>query len=198
MVADEDESRGTLLAQVLAESGYAVVARVGAGAYLPTFVADAEPDVVLVNTDSPSRDTLEQLTTIRRDRPRPVVMFATDEHTDTIRAAVKAGVSTYLVNGMSTTRVAPVIEVAIAHFKEHQTLRDELESTKASLLERKTLDRAKGILMQRRGCSEPEAFALLRKAAMDQKKRIGQVAHDIVEMTRLLSPNDAAERSRRS
>ena len=186
MVADEDERRGLLLAGALNASGYKVVAQVGAGAYLPTHVADARPDVILINTDSPSRDTLEQLTTIRRDQPRPVVMFADDEAADTIRAAVHAGVSTYMTRGISATRVEPVIELAIAHFREHQSLRDELAATRATLEDRKLLDQAKGILMRRRGCDEPEAFALIRKAAMDQKKRIGQIARDIIDTSKLL------------
>jgi len=187
MVADDNETRGQLLAQVLVENGYEVVGLAGPGSYLPTHVADAKPDLILVDTDSPTRDTLEQLTQIKNDMPRPVVMFSTDEALDTIRAAVSAGVSAYIVDGLSNSKVKPIIDVAIAHFQQHQLIRDELERTRISLDERKTIDRAKGIIMKKKDCGEDEAFAMLRKIAMDQKKRIGQVAAEIVQLAGLFT-----------
>lgn len=188
MIADQDATRGELLARALTGAGYAVVELASADAYLPARVTEAQPDVILIETDSPSRDTLEQLTLIHRDYPRPVVMFANDEARETIEAAVRAGVSAYITNGVSGARVQPIIDVAIAHFRRHQGMRRELERTRSSLAERKTIDRAKGLLMQRRGCSEAEAFALLRKAAMDHKKRVGQVAEEVIQAAGLADP----------
>ncbi|MEM6259604.1 MAG: ANTAR domain-containing protein [Planctomycetota bacterium] len=187
MVADDNEARGELLVKILADNGYDVVGMAGPDSYLPTQVAQAKPDLILIDTDSPTRDTLEQLTRIKHDMPRPVVMFSADEAQDTIRAAVTAGVSAYIVDGLSNSKVKPIIDVAIAHFQQHQTVREELERTKTSLEERKMIDRAKGIIMNKKGCSEDEAFALLRKVAMDQKKRIGQVAAEIVQVAGLFS-----------
>lgn len=192
LIADENVERAQTLSSALVASGYLIAGIADGEISLPELVARCEPDLVLINTDSPSRDTLEQLTTINRNRPRPVVMFANDEKRDTIKAAVRAGVSAYITNGMSSTRVDPVIEVAIAHFNEHQTIREELQRTKETLAERKSIDRAKGIIMKRRGCGETEAFALLRKAAMDKKKRIGQIAEEILHMADLLEANDPA------
>ncbi|MEM6507749.1 MAG: ANTAR domain-containing protein [Planctomycetota bacterium] len=187
MVADDNELRGELLVKILVENGYDVVGMAGPDSYLPTQVAQAKPDLILIDTDAPTRDTLEQLSVIKQDMPRPVVMFSSDEAQDTIRAAVRAGVSAYICDGLSNAKVKPVIDVAIAHFQQHQTMREELERTKISLEERKTIDRAKGIVMKKKECREDEAFALLRKVAMDQKKRIGQVAAEIVQVAGLFS-----------
>lgn len=187
MVADDNETRGRLLVQVLTDSGYDVVGLAGPGMYLPTQVAEAKPDIILVDTDAPSRDTLEQLSHIHQNMPRPVVMFSSDENRETIEAAVRAGVSAYISQGLSNSRVQPIIDVAIAHFRQHQTMREELERTRTSLEERKQIDRAKGIIMKQKNCTEDEAFVLLRRMAMDQKKRIGQVAFDIVQVAGLFS-----------
>lgn len=188
MIADEDAVRSRTLASVLTASGFEVVA-VGQGdARLLTLIEESNPDVVLINTGSPSRDVLEQLTTMNADHPRPVVMFSDDENRDTIHAAVRAGVSAYIVKGLATDRVEPIIETAIAQFNQHQGMREELRRTRQTLKERKVLDQAKGIIMKRRRCTEPEAFALLRQAAMNHKKRLGQVAEEIVQASRLLGP----------
>ncbi|MEM1109610.1 MAG: ANTAR domain-containing protein [Planctomycetota bacterium] len=186
MIADDDQGRAHTLAGALTHAGYQVVAVSAGDTQLPAVVADSEPDLVLINTGSPSRDTLEQLTTIRHQQPRPVVMFASDEDRETIRAAVQAGVSAYVTQGVENARVTSVIETAIAQFNQHQCVVDELKKTKQTLEERKTLDRAKGILMKRRGCGEEEAFKLLRQAAMNHKKRLGQVAEEIVQAAALM------------
>jgi len=186
MIADDDATRAQTLGGVLSDAGYQIVAVSAGDTQLLTLVAESQPDLVLINTGSPSRDTLEQLTTIHDNQPRPVVMFASDENRDTIRAAVQAGVSAYVTQGVENARVTSVIETAIAQFNQHQSVVDELKRTKQTLVERKTLDRAKGILMKRRRCSEDEAFALLRQAAMNHKKRLGQVAEEIVQAAALL------------
>ncbi|MEM7624198.1 MAG: ANTAR domain-containing protein [Planctomycetota bacterium] len=186
MIADDEPGRAQTLAAVLTSADYEVVAVASGDTRLLTQVAESQPDLVLINTGSPSRDTLEQLTTINDQLPRPVVMFANDENRKTIRAAVRAGVSAYVTQGVENARVTSVIETAIAQFTQHQSVVDELKRTKQTLADRKTLDRAKGILMKRRGCTEDEAFTLLRQAAMNHKKRLGQVAEEIVQAAALM------------
>lgn len=191
LIADEQPQRAQALATVLAAAGYDVVDIADDDTPLPLRVSRCEPDVLLINTDSPSRDTLEQLSALHAARPFPVVMFAHDEDRQTIRAAVRAGVSAYVTQGLDNARVTPLIETAIAQFQQHQLVRDELKRTQQTLSERKTLDRAKGILMRRRGCDEQAAFGLLRQAAMNHKKRIGQVAEEIVQAAALLDAASA-------
>ncbi|MEO1235829.1 MAG: ANTAR domain-containing protein [Planctomycetota bacterium] len=186
LVIDEDAQRGETLAAVLRVTGYDAVVQAAGAAYLPNLVADAQPDLVLIDLDSPDRDTLEQLSVMHRETPRPVVMFAQDDDEHTIQSAVRAGVSAYVVDGMGLSKVKPVIDVAIAHFRQHQSMRDELDRTKTSLEERKFVDRAKVLIMKQRGLSEPDAYALLRKFAMDRKTRIGLVAQQLIEAAAML------------
>ncbi|MFG0247669.1 MAG: ANTAR domain-containing response regulator, partial [Phycisphaeraceae bacterium JB051] len=141
----------------------------------------------LIDISSPSRDTLEMVSSIHRDHKRPVVMFASDDDEQTVQAAVEAGVSAYVADGLSLAKFKPIFQVAIAHFQKHQTLERELSTAKSSLDERKFIDRAKGLLMQKRKCSEGEAFSLLRKMAMDRKQRIGQVAQELVELLQIVN-----------
>ena len=180
LVIDEDDQRGQTLAAVLTATGYDVVSRAGRDAYLPSVVADVSPDLVLIEVASPDRDTLEQLNALHREHPRPVVMFAQDDHEDTIARAVRAGVSAYILDGLENARVKPIIDVAIAHFRHHQSLRIELDRASSALDDRKAIDRAKGLLMDRRGIGEPDAYALLRKLAMDRKARLGDIAREVL------------------
>ncbi len=180
LVIDEDDQRGQTLAAVLEATGYQVVSRSGDDAYLPSVVAEVQPDLVLIDVASPDRDTLEQLSALGQELPRPVVMFARDEDQDTIARAVRAGVSAYITEGLANARVKPIIDVAIAHFRHHQSLRIELERASAALDDRKSIDRAKGLLMARRRIAEPDAYALLRKLAMDRKAKLGDVAREVV------------------
>jgi response regulator NasT len=144
------------------------------------------PDLLIVDIDSPDRDMLEGLRRVGQEQNRPVVMFAQDGRTDTIRAAVEAGVAAYVVDGLTPERVRPVIDVAIARFAQFQALRGALSKAEASLAERKRVEKAKGILMQRRRCSEEQAFQQMRKMAMDQKLRLVDVADRIIAAADLL------------
>lgn len=186
LVIDEDEQRGATLAQVLRVTGYEVIAQKTGHPHLPNLVRDVQPDLVLIDLTAPDRDTLEQLTLMSENTPKPVVMFSQDDDEATIQAAVRAGVSAYIVDGLSAPRVKPIIDVAIAHFSHTQAMRQELEKTKSSLSERKYVDRAKAHLMRQRQISEAEAYSLLRKFAMDRKQRIGEVARQLVEATEML------------
>jgi response regulator NasT len=145
-------------------------------------------DVVIASMSSPDRDTLESLRSSAEERPRAVVMFVDQEGADMASEAVRAGVSAYIVDGFSSKRVRSVLEVAILRFQEYQRLREELEKSKTALADRKVVERAKGILMEQRQLSEPDAYALLRKTAMAQNQKIVDVARSLLSVTDLFKP----------
>lgn len=186
MLVDENRERSALLQGSLARAGYRIVARVHPEEDLFECVRRHRPDVIIIDMESPSRDTLEHMRSINRESPRPIVMFSDNDDREAIRAAVGAGVSAYIVDGLHSHRVRPILEVAIARFQEFQGLRRELEDARTSLAERKAIDRAKGILMDQRGMNERQAYAALRKMAMDKNLRIGQVAEQVIAVTELL------------
>lgn len=140
---------------------------------------------------SPDRDTLESLRSVNRENPKPIVFFAGQSDYATTRAAINAGVSAYIVDDLPGKRLKSVLEVAIARFQEHQSLREELEDYKARLQDRKDVDKAKGILMQHRNLSEDEAYQLLRKMAMDRNMKIGEAARNFVAAMSLLGEKNA-------
>ncbi|MEC9363733.1 ANTAR domain-containing response regulator [Sinimarinibacterium flocculans] len=186
MLVDDDQHRVVLLRQALIDGGNAVVAQLTTSDDLLTAVAHHQPDVVLIDVDAPTRDTLESLGQIARDRPRPIVLFAKHGDAETARRAMRAGISAYVVDGMPESRLKSVIDVAIARFDEHQALRRELEETKMRLADRRDVDRAKGMLMQRRKITESEAYEQLRKMAMDRNLRIGDAARSLLAAAELL------------
>ncbi len=186
MVIDESAGRAALLERALTDAGYEIIARVEHGVNLLERVNEVKPDVIIIDMEMPDRDTLEQLYTINQDQPRPIVMFADNSESDVIEAAVKAGVSAYVVDGLNTERVKPIMDVAIARFREFQALREELEQTKSTLADRKVIDKAKGIIMKQRGMDEAEAYKSLRKMAMDSNKRISEIAKDVIAIAELL------------
>ena len=149
-------------------------------------VARHEPDIVLIETHSPSRDVLEQLAVISSTAPRPVVMFTGDGENDAIRAALRAGVSAYIVDGIAPARLDPIMRIAMERFEADQKLRAELEDTKARLTERKLVDRAKAILMKHRGIDEDAAYAALRSLAMERGIRLGEAAKQVIDVAALL------------
>lgn len=124
---------------------------------------------------------------ITRDDPRPIVMFTQDQDRTLMREALEAGVSAYVVDGLSVERVRPIVEVALARFEQWQALRRELDQAQTNLAERKVIERAKGIVMKQRGCTESEAYVLLRKLAMDRHQRLAHVAESVITMAELLT-----------
>ena len=186
ILVDDERERAALVKDSLLASGYQVLAVLATGADLPRRMEALGADVVIVDIDSPDRDILEDMRRVTFEFGRPVVMFAQDGNVETIRAAVEAGVSAYVVDGLQPDRVKNVIDVAIAQFRQFQELRSELDKTKASLAERKLVEKAKGILMKRRGCDEDEAYRLMRRMAMDQKIRLADVANRIIDAAQLL------------
>jgi response regulator NasT len=186
LIVDEDDERGELLEQGLTGERYAIAGRVGPRDDLLAAVASVKPDIIIVNVDSPNRDMLEGMRAFNRDFPRPIVMFTHDGDPETIRAAIEAGVSAYVVDGLSPERVKPILEVSINRFRQFQALREELGLARSSLADRKAIERAKGLLMKRHGWSEEKAYRSLRRTAMNTNQRLIDVALKVVEMAELL------------
>jgi len=186
LVIDEYETRAGEICSALALTGHQVAALLPSCLDLAERVREIQPDIILVQTEAPSRDTLEHLAVANESSPRPVVMFAKKSDARMIRKALRAGVSAYVVDGLSPQRLEPIMDVAIARFEQHQELRRELKVATRKLSDRVVIDRAKGILMKARGLDEDVAYKALRKLAMDRGKPLGEVAEEVVEMARLL------------
>lgn len=186
MLVDDDEARLALLVEALEQGGHSIVARASPNDDLCRLVRDLAPEMVLIDVESPGRDMLESLAQLQASDPTPVALFAAKSDAESIRRAMRAGVCAYVVDGLSTTRLQPVIEVAIARFAEHQAMKRELDDAKARLADRKDIDRAKGLLMQRRALSESEAYEQLRKAAMNRNLKLGDAARAVIAAADLL------------
>jgi len=186
MLVDDQAPRAALLEQALRDQNFVVVARLASAEGLVEAVKRHQPDVIIIDIDSPDRDTLDTMAVLHRDSPRPVVMFTADGDSNTIHRAVNAGVSAYVADGLQMSRVRPIIDVAIARFREYQALRDELEVTRNQLADRKRIDQAKAILMKTRGMNEDQAYHAMRKMAMDRGQRLGEVAANIIAVLSLL------------
>ena len=187
LLVDNTPDRASELKRALSGmEGVAVACTVESAVELFDRVAEHKPDIVLIDTDSPSRDVLEQLATMSSSAPRPVVMFTGDSQDEAIRAALKAGVSAYIVDGISPGRLDPIMRVAIERFEAEQELRAELVETRERLEDRKLVERAKGILMKQRGLSEDDAFAALRSHAMARGIRLGEAARQLIDVAALL------------
>ncbi len=183
---DDDFGRSALLQRALLDAGHEVVALLASGDNLSARVEQSSPDVIIVDLASPDRDILEHMRCISRDNPKPVVMFAEDSGDESIRQAIQAGVSAYVVDGLGQERLLSVMSVAIARFREYQAMRDELQKARDTLEERKIIDRAKGRIMQKVGCSEEVAYQRLRKSAMDSNRRLVDVARQLLQSLELL------------
>ena len=170
----------------LLESGYNTVAVLPADVFLPERLAQIAPDMIIVDAESQARDTLEHVVFATRDARRPIVLFTNDDDTSHVRDAIAAGVTAYVVAGLAPDRVRPVLEVALARFQHEEALRRDLADARNQLSERKTVDRAKGLLMKHHGLSEEEAYARLRKTAMDKGMKIADVAQRILDVADLL------------
>ena len=170
----------------LLENNYNLVAVLPADTFLAERLAQLQPDMIIVDAESEARDSLEHVVMATRDARRPIVLFTNDNDTSHVKAAVAAGVSAYIVAGLSPDRIRPILDVAMARFEHEQGLREELAHAKTELLDRKVIDRAKGLLMRRQSLSEDVAYAKLRKAAMDKGLRISEVAQRMLDAADLL------------
>jgi len=185
LVEDTDRDIG-LLRDALAASGHDVASRTEDALDLLAAVRDERPDIVIIDTDSPSRDVLEQLCVVTRDVPRPIVMFTDDGARESIDAALEAGVTTYVVEGLHPNRVRSILEVAQARFAADRALREELDTMRGKLASRKLIERAKGVLMESRGLDEEGAYRMLRKLAMDRQTTLATVAQQVIDARKLL------------
>ncbi len=186
LLIDDFTGRAAILEQALSDAGHRIIARLSSTLDLPQQVHALQPDVVIIDLDSPDRDTLENMSIVTRDNPRPIILFSSQDDSDTIQKAVRAGVSAYVVDGLSAKRVRPIIDVAIARFREFQAMRIELEKTRDQLSERKLIERAKGLLMKQRGFDEDQAYQALRKLAMDRNQRLIQAAQNVIDIFEML------------
>lgn len=186
LLVDDSTERRLSVEQSLAEVGCEVVGYASSLDNLLHRVNVANPDVVLMDIESPSRDILDSLKSVQANAPRPIVMFTQDDNGETITRATRAGVSAYVVDGLSQKRVRPILDAAIERFVQFRELTDELAKTRAKLSERKIVDQAKGILMKQRGMSEDEAYKAMRNLAMNKNKRLVDVAESIIAAASLL------------
>lgn len=191
--ADEDDAalraqaaRAHALHAGLIEAGYDIVASLPADMHLPARIAQLQPDMIIIDAESDARDVLEHIVIATRDERRPIVMFTESEDTGRMEAAMAAGVSAYIVAGLHADRIKPVLNVALARFKQEQKLRSELSDTKLKLAERKMVERAKGVLMARHGMSEEVAYQKLRSMAMNKNMKLSDIAQRLLDVEDLL------------
>ncbi|WP_062382453.1 ANTAR domain-containing response regulator [Pseudomonas abietaniphila] len=185
LINDTPKKVGRLKAALI-EAGFDVIDESGLIIDLPARVHAVRPDVILIDTESPGRDVLEQVVLITRDLPRPIVMF-TDEHDPGVmRQAIKSGVSAYIVEGIHAQRLQPILDVAMARFESDQDLRAQLQARDQQLAERKRIETAKGLLMKMKSCTEDEAYTLMRRQAMSRQQKLVHVAEQIIAMSELL------------
>ncbi len=186
LVIDESQQRAVEICTGLIKAGHQVAAVLPSALELIARIEEIKPDIILIETESPSRDTLEHLAVMNREMPRPVVMFSQDGERGTIRSAIQAGVAAYVVDGFDAGRLSDVVEVAVIHFEEHQSLKRELAETSRKLSERKIIEKAKGVLMKTRGMDEESAYKALRNLAMERSQPLAVVAANLVDMAKLL------------
>ncbi len=188
LLIDSDTERAQIVEDGLRGAAITKLASSDSGNILSS-IKQLQPDVIIMDCDSPDKNTIDNLRIVARENPKPIVMFVEDGDGTLAKEAVRAGVSAYIVDGMSASRIKPVIEVAIERFKMFETLQRELEKSKEDLEARKVIERAKGLLMDKRKISENEAFASMRKLAMQESITIKQVADKILSVASILGDN---------
>jgi len=186
VLVDKNPVRAAILEDGLREAGYAHVVRLDDTSHLLARIYAIDPDVILIDLEDPSRDVLEQMFQVSRAVKRPVAMFVDQSDTASIEAAVDAGVSAYIVDGLRKERIKGILDLCISRFNAFSRLQDELDRAKSALEDRKVIDRAKGILMKAKNISEEAAYALLRKTAMNENKKIAEVAQSVITASELL------------
>ncbi len=186
LVVESDPEKAQAIIDALMDAGWQYVHAIGQVSGLERSVRQHDPDIVLIDVANPDRDTLEHISVASEARERAVAMFVDHSDPDLTQAALGAGVSAYVVDGLQMNRIKPVLETAIARFQVMRKMRSELDAAKKALEDRKTIDRAKGILMRQREVTEDEAYSLMRKTAMDQGRKVIDVAQALVTAADLL------------
>ena len=188
LLIDDGAHRISMIHDELTRQGHLVVGVVDSALLIHDCVLRLEPDVVIVASESPSRDTIENLAAMSSTSPRPVVVFSEDTSQAPMQQALRAGVSAYVIAGLQAQRLIPVLQVAIARFEQDRALRGQLDDAQQQLVERKLIDRAKAILINEVGLSEDQAHRHLRKLSMDRGQRLAQAAERVIEARDLLRP----------
>ncbi|XHE15669.1 ANTAR domain-containing response regulator [Agrobacterium deltaense] len=186
LVIDENAIRASIIEEGLREAGYQRVTVIHEVQGVARTIETLQPDVIFIDLENPNRDMMEHLFQLTRTVGRPIAMFVDRSDTASIEAAVEAGVSAYVVDGLKKERVKPILDMAVSRFNAFSRLQRELADAKSALEERKVIERAKGILMKMRGLSEEQAFGLLRQTAMNEKKKISEIAQSVVTAAGLL------------
>jgi two-component system, response regulator / RNA-binding antiterminator len=186
LLIDQNVMRASVLEEGLKEAGYSDVTVVRDMQNLLRRIVDEDPDVIFIDLENPNRDVLEQMFQVSRCVRRPIAMFVDRSDTDMIKAAVEAGVGAYIVDGLKKERVRAILDMAVSRFNAFSELREELERARLALSERKVIERAKGILMREKGLTEDAAYGLIRKAAMNESKRVAEIAQALVTAAVLL------------
>ena len=186
VIVDESPIRAAILEEGLREAGYTGVVHISEMQSLLARIYALDPDIIVIDLENPSRDSLEQMFQVSRAVRRPIAMFVDQSDAASIQASVDAGVSAYIVDGLKKERIKPILDLCVSRFNAFAKLQDELDRTKNALEERKVIDRAKGILMKLKGLTEEEAYVLMRSTAMREKKKIGEIAQSILTASELL------------
>ena len=186
VIVGESPIRAAILQEGLREAGYTEVVHIREMQSLLARIHALDPDIIVMDLENPSRDTLEQMFQVSRAVRRPIAMFVDQSDAASIQASVDAGVSAYIVNGLKKERIKPILDLCVSRFNAFANLQDELDRTRTALEERKVIDRAKGILMKMKGLNEDEAYVLLRSTAMREKKKIGEIAQSILTASEML------------
>ncbi|WP_290990480.1 ANTAR domain-containing response regulator [Hyphomicrobium sp.] len=188
LVIDENRLRASVIETGLREAGYDDLTIVHDVIGIARRIEEIQPDVIMINLENPNRDMLENMFQLSRAVKRPIAMFVDRSDSASIEAAVEAGVSAYVVDGLKRERVKPVLDMAISRFNAFSRMSRELDEARSELEKRKLVERAKGILMSTRGLSEQQAYALLRKTAMSQNRKISEIAESLITAAGLLAP----------
>jgi len=186
VIVDESPIRAVILEEGLREAGFAQVERIDEMHNLLQRIYALDPDIILIDLENPSRDTLEQMFQVSRAVRRPIAMFVDQSDTASIQASVDAGVSAYIVDGLKKERIKSILDLCMSRFNAFSKLQGELERAKSDLNERKAIDRAKGILMKAKNLTEDQAYKLMRSTAMRENKKIADIASSIITATELL------------
>ena len=187
LIIDNNQERSAALVQILKASRYKVAVPLRLQSGLAEQVSYIKPDILVIGVDFPGQAILSWVASLHERYPCPTVMFSRDERSETIQAATRAGVSAYAVGELTGARVKTIIEAAVARFYEFRALQEELEKTKTSLAERKIIERAKELVAQQRGCNEAQAYQILRKMAMNRRKRLAEISQDVLSVAEVLT-----------
>lgn len=192
LVIDENRIRASIIEAGLQDAGHSHVTVIHGIGGIAAKIEALQPDVIVIDLENPNRDMLENMFQLSRAVKRPIAMFVDHSDTASIEAAVEAGVSAYVVDGLRKERIKPILDMAISRFRAFSRMERELEDARSELESRKLVERAKGILMRSRGISEPEAYALLRKTAMNQNRKVSEIAQSLILAAGLLDAGDVS------